>query len=137
MIDPHIRSLLERDGFARHLGIEFIEATPGRARARMNIGPAHRNALGIVHGGAIMTLGDACMAAAALSGGGRGASVSANISYFKATRGPWLEAIATAVEPGETVAHYEVEVNDARERLIARLQCVVYLRRRGGAAPES
>ena len=137
MIDPHIRSLLEKDGFARHLGIEFIEATSERARARMQIGREHRNALGIVHGGAIMTLGDACMAAAALSGGGRGASVSANIAYFKATRGPWLEAIATISEPGKTVAHYEVEVNDARERLIARLQCVVYLRRRQGETPES
>lgn len=39
-------------------GCEIAAVTPGYARCRMAITPAHRNALGIVMGGAIFTLAD-------------------------------------------------------------------------------
>src|SRR5260370_40878091 len=50
---------LHDDGhFAKHIGVEIIEITPDRVRARLAARPGLANRRGILHGGAIMSLAD-------------------------------------------------------------------------------
>ncbi len=48
----------EQDKFAKIAGIKRIEASPGYAKASMEITETHHNSVGIVHGGALFTLAD-------------------------------------------------------------------------------
>lgn len=56
-----------RESFARWAGIQRVRAADGRSEVRLAIGPAHKNELGIVHGGVIMALADEAIGMAALS----------------------------------------------------------------------
>jgi uncharacterized protein (TIGR00369 family) len=53
--------------FARHLGLEVMEFDGGRSLLRFEPKPEHDNSFDVVHGGAVMTLLDVTMAAAARS----------------------------------------------------------------------
>jgi uncharacterized protein (TIGR00369 family) len=44
--------------FAKHIGVEIIEITPDKGRAKLTARPGLANRRGILHGGAIMSLAD-------------------------------------------------------------------------------
>jgi acyl-CoA thioesterase len=95
-----VNAVRDKDEFARLLGIEVVESGPGRAKVRMAVTPAHRNGLGMVHGGAIFTLADCAFAVACNSHGYTSVAINANISYLRAPKGSvlWAEAEELAVE---------------------------------------
>ena len=82
-----IQAFFRKDLFAGFVGIELIEAGEGRARARLTISDHHRNGLGLVHGGAILTLADLAFAAAVHSRGRAAVAIHCSISYLKAAAG--------------------------------------------------
>ena len=95
MID--VAALAGRDTFARALGIEFVEASLGRAVTRVAIEERHLNFNGVGHGGVTFTLADAAFGYACNSQGVVSGSIDAHIIYSMAVRlGDVLTA--TAVE---------------------------------------
>jgi len=48
-----VRNFFKNDTFAEHLGIELLEVSKGRAKAKMEIKDHHLNGINIAHGGAI------------------------------------------------------------------------------------
>ncbi len=123
-----LREFFKKDRFAGSVGIELIEASPGSARAKMEIREDHRNGLGIVHGGAIFTLADLVFAVASNAHGTAAVAVNANISYLKAAGGATrtLFAEATEVSRNFKLASYSVRVTDDQNDLIAIFQGMVY-----------
>ena len=81
-----LQAFVERDSFAKYLGVEVLEYGRGHARAQMEIRPHHLNSAGILHGGAIFSLADAAFAAASNSHGRLAVAISASISFFAATK---------------------------------------------------
>ena len=83
-MDDKIKRFLDGDRFAKHVGIDLLDVSPGRSVARMTIRDHHRNGVGTVHGGAIVTLADLAFAAAAnaaaAGGWGTGRGTCANCS---------------------------------------------------------
>ena len=53
-----VRTGLQDDAYAAHLGIELLALEPGYARARMPVKAFHGNMYGMVHGGAMFSLAD-------------------------------------------------------------------------------
>jgi acyl-CoA thioesterase len=80
-----IREFFKRDKFAELAGIELLDVSPGRAKAKMTIGPQHLNGVDIVHGGAVFTLADLVFAAASNSHGTVAVAINASISFIKAS----------------------------------------------------
>lgn len=109
----------ERDRFATGMGAELVEVEPGRAVARLVLGPQHLNAVGMVMGGAIFTLADFAFAAASNSHGTVAVAVDVHISFVRATSRGTLVAEALEVSRGRTLAHYDVRVSDEQGRLVA------------------
>src|SRR5665647_891907 len=60
----NLKRFFKKDNFAANSGIELLEVSPGYAKARMDIGEKHLNALKTVQGGALFTLADLAFAAA-------------------------------------------------------------------------
>jgi len=119
---------LENDPLARHLGVELLEVKAGYARARMALEPFHRNAFGLVHGGAIFGLADCVFQAASNSHGVFSVAVQASISYFRAPDGNVLFAEATEVSRTNRLAHYSIRITQEGDALIALFQGFVYRR---------
>ena len=120
------RKKLEQDAFARHLSMELLELEPGRARARMRVAPSHKNAFGMVHGGAIFSLADYVFQAASNSHGVLAVAVQAAISFVRAPQSEELLAEAEEVSRTRRFATYTIRVTDREGTLVAQFQGTVY-----------
>lgn len=87
----------------------------------MTIEDHHRNAVGIVMGGAIFTLADFAFAVASNHENPGTVSLSANITFLKASKGSKLIAKAECVRDGRTTCYYRVTVTDNTGALIAEV----------------
>lgn len=109
----------QNDHFARHCGIELLEAKPGWSRAKMEIQPIHLNGAKTVHGGAIFTLADYAFAVAANSQGQLALAVSTSTSFVKAAYSGSLYAEATELSINRKLGTYEVRITNDKNQLIA------------------
>jgi acyl-CoA thioesterase len=104
----------------------LVAITPGAAKVKLKITPAHLNGLGRVQGGAIFSLADLALAAAN-SHGYVAVSINASISYFKtASLGMTLLAEAKVESVNPKLGTYTVRVTDQDGQLIALMQSTVY-----------
>lgn len=126
MTEDSMKEFFENDRFAKHVGIELLEASTGRAKARLEVGSHHLNAVGVIHGAAIFSLADLVFAVASNSHGTVALGVSVAVSYLKAATGGILYAEAQEVSVSPKLATYSMRVFDQDEVLIALLQGTVY-----------
>lgn len=125
---PAGRQYFEKDAFARELGLELMEVSPGTSRVRLPIPSRRSNGLGTTHGAALFALADVAFAVACNSHGQTAIGVHANIAYVAAAADGPIEARATEISRGRKLATYDVRLVDAEERLIATFQGTAYLR---------
>ena len=125
---PFLKTFFEKDIFARHCGIELIDAADGHAETRMNISGYHLNGLGRVHGGALFTLADLAFAAAVHSRRRVAVSINNSISYIKAASGKILTAEADELSSNHRIASYRVNILDETGEIIAVFQGLAYLK---------
>jgi acyl-CoA thioesterase len=114
------------DLFARHCGIELMEAGEGRAVTRMKIEQYHFNGARTVHGGAIFTLADFAFAVASNSHGQLAMGISTNMNFVKAPVSGVLYATASEQSRNAKLATYTVMVTDEDENTVAIFQGMVY-----------
>jgi acyl-CoA thioesterase len=119
------------DPYGRRLGIELLEAAPGRARAALTLDESLRNFHGDPHGGAIFSLADFAFAAACNAGGPPAVALSVTIHFVAApAAGARLTAEARAVRQGRRTGFYAMTVTADDGTVIATCQAVA-LRRSG------
>ncbi|MGE5608637.1 MAG: GNAT family N-acetyltransferase, partial [Bacillota bacterium] len=121
-----LKVVLERDQFAKLLGLKIIETGEGRAKVTMQIGPQHMNGLGAVQGGAIFTLADYAFAAACNSHGFASVGINVSISYLKAAKAGTLTAEAQEAAPHRKLGTSTVRVTDDQGDLVAIFQGLSY-----------
>jgi acyl-CoA thioesterase len=124
-----LKKFVANDHFARHLGIEVLEYSEGKARARMEIRSHHLNSAGTLHGGAIFSLADAVFSVASNSHGTLAVAINVSISYFKAVKSGTLMAEAEEVSLNPKLATYLIRVEDEKGNAIALFQGTVYRKR--------
>lgn len=123
-----LRQALEQSPLARSLGIEFTDFQHGHAAARLPPSPLLTNFLGYSHTGAVFSLAEQVMAAAANSLGQVGLPLSCEIHFLKgADPAAELRADARVVDTQGRIARVIVEVAQANVP-IARLTELVFLR---------
>jgi acyl-CoA thioesterase len=124
-----LQRFVERDAFARHLGVEMLEFGDGYAKATMGIGAHHLNSAGILHGGAVFSLADAVFAAASNSHGTLAVAINVSVSFFVAVTNGTLTAEAREVAINPRLATYVMEVRAEDGALVAQMQGTVYRKR--------
>jgi len=120
------KELLSKDKFATFIGIELLEVSEGRAKAKLEIKDEHLNGVQMAQGGAIFSLVDFALAAAANSHGNIAVSVNMTISFLKAVGKEVLYAEAVEISRSSKLATYTVNVTNQQGELIAALQGTVY-----------
>ncbi len=116
----------------RSLGIAFEVVEPGRAVARLPAGPDLVNFLGFAHTGALFTLAEQAMAAAANSLGYVGLPLNCDVHFLSGAR-PDRDVIASArvVDTQGRIARVAVEVRQGDTEVL-RLTEMVFLRHAKG-----
>ena len=121
-----VKNFFKNDTFAEHVGIELLEVSKGRAKAKMEIKDHHLNGVNIAHGGAIFSLADLAFAVASNSHKTIALAINASISFLKAVSGGTLFAEAKEVSLNPKLATYEIRVTDQSDDVIALFQGTVY-----------
>lgn len=116
-----VREFFANDRFATDNGAVIEKVGENSATVTMTIQDHHRNAVGIVMGGAIFTLADFAFAVASNHENQGTVSLSANITFLKASKGNKLIAKAECVRNGRTTCYYRVSVTDNTGALIAEI----------------
>ena len=80
------QEFFKKDRFADNVGVELIEIKEGYGKARLVITEEHLNAGNRTQGGALFTLADLALAAAANSHGTLAFSLSSNITFLRSRR---------------------------------------------------
>ncbi len=122
------KKFFEKDKFAKYIGINIDEFTPGYARVSLNIDKKHLNGIDIVHGGALFTLADYALAIASNAHGKVAVSINVSITYIKSSSGGRITAIAKEVSAGSKISTYRIEIIDEHSNKLAVAQGTVYIK---------
>ena len=127
---------VNKDLFARHVGIELLDVKPGWAKASMKIEPHHFNGANTVHGGAIFTLADFAFAVASNSHGTLAMGINTAVSFVRAATKGTLYAEASEQSMNPKLASYSVLITDDEDAVVAIFQGMVY-RKKESILPEN
>ena len=127
METEQIKDFFQADRFAANAGIELLEVREGYAKASLVITPEHLNAGGRTQGGALFTLADLTLAAAANSHGTLAFSLSSNIMFLRASgTGDTLIAEAHERYIGRTTGCYQIDITNQDGKLVATFESSVF-----------
>ena len=130
-----VAALARRDTFARDLGIDVVEAAPGRAVTRVRVEARHVNFNGVCHGGLTFTLADAAFGYACNSHGVMSAGIDVHMMYNTAARvGDILTATAVEIARSAKLSNYRIDVVRADGTLIAGMSGTAFITGKPAAA---
>jgi 1,4-dihydroxy-2-naphthoyl-CoA hydrolase len=106
-------------GLVAHLGIKFIETTPDRVVAELEIREAVSTLNGAIHGGTLMALADTVGAVGTLVSGEKTATAESKTNFFAAARSGKVRAEATPLHKGKRTHVWQTRVTDEAGKLLS------------------
>ena len=120
MTPDEARTFFAGDRYATQVtGIYIEDCSTHYARCSLVLRPEHRNAVGQVMGGVLFTLADFTFAVAANNGGVRTVTAVSQITFLAPVRGEKLFAETTLIKDGKRNCHYQIEIIDDQDTLVA------------------
>jgi 1,4-dihydroxy-2-naphthoyl-CoA hydrolase len=120
--------------FAELIGIEWIDADPDLARARIPIRDELRQPFGLMHGGVLSSLVESicsyATAGAVYDQGMAAMGQSINVTFMRPITEGFAEVHARARHRGRTTWVWECEVRDSEDRVCALSQMTIAVRPR-------
>lgn len=121
------QEFFKNDLFAEGAGVVLLEVREGYSKALLEIKKEHLNAGQRTQGGAIFTLADLALAAAANSRGNLAFSLSSHITFLRASGlGDTLYAEARERHVGRSTGCYQVDITNQEGKLIATFESSVF-----------
>lgn len=121
-----IKKVIEVMPFTRHLGMELVDASEGRARVRLPYRAEISTAGDAVHGGAIASLIDTTGAMAAWTTAEIatpryfGSTVGVNVNYLSGAIGEDIFAEGRILKRGKEIIYTDVRVTNGEGKLLAQ-----------------
>lgn len=118
-----LRDRLQGSEFYRWVGVELIDASPGRVAIGFQAGPQHLNLQGLVHGGLLATLADTAMGLAVrtmLQPDRRHVTVQLGVEFLSPGRLGEIVAHGRSVKIGSQLGFAEADVTGPGGRLLAK-----------------
>lgn len=124
-----IAAFLPQSPFVAKLGIVIEHLGDDEVRLRLPWDPTNATTADMVHGGAIATLADLAVMAAAWCGREapaqlRGVTVSLTLDFMAPARSTDVIAVGRAVRRGRSLVNCEAEIVDPEGRLLAKALAV-------------
>jgi len=121
-VDPNV--LAQSMPFAVGLGIEVTAASPAEVRGRLAWAPERCTTGGVLHGGALMALGDTLGAIAAflnLPAGAGTTTIESKTNFFRAVRSGTVEGTTRPLHVGRRVIVVQTDVRGEDGKLVAQV----------------
>lgn len=119
-------------GFDRLYGLELLEYSEDRVRARVAVRDELKQPVGLVHGGVYASIAEAITSLATgfavLSSGRTSMGLANNTSFLRPVTEGHVNAEATALHRGRTTWVWEVRFSDDDERLCALTRMTIAVR---------
>jgi acyl-CoA thioesterase len=131
-MDPKVKEAIhravEREPFARTLGIELVELDDGFSAVEMTYDPGRMdNMFGRAHGGALFALIDEAFETVCQTYGSVTVALNVSVTYVASPEaGTRLRAEAREVSSSKRTAGYDIRVTDGEGRLMATCQALAY-----------
>jgi 1,4-dihydroxy-2-naphthoyl-CoA hydrolase len=109
-------------GLVTHLGIEFVEVTPDRVLARLQIDERLMTVTGTVHGGTLMAFADTIGAAgtvANLAEGQRTTTLESKTNFIAGCKSGTVQAEAKPIHKGKRTHVWETRITDENGKLLS------------------
>ena len=109
-------------GLIAHLGIEFVEVTPDRVVARLDVTGKLMTVGGTIHGGTLMAFADTIGAAgtvANLAEGQRTATLESKTNFIAGCRSGTVQAEARPIHKGKRTHVWETRITDEAGKLLS------------------
>lgn len=109
-------------GLVAHLGIEFLEVTPERVVARLQMSEKLATVGGSIHGGTLMAFADTVGAAgtvASLEEGQRTATIESKTNFIAPCRSGYVRAEAQPIHKGKRTHVWETRIMDEAGKLLS------------------
>jgi acyl-CoA thioesterase len=116
---------LSDEPYARLLGIRVVDVEEGSAACEMEYTSSMDNTHGMVHGGAILSLIDETLGAAANSHGTVAVALNMNVTFIKPAARGMMRAESKELSRGARTATYAITVTDSTG-MIAVCQALVF-----------
>lgn len=134
--DMDWKEFFKKDLFASDAGIAIEQVEPGYAVTSMKIEARHLNAGGVAQGGAIFTLADLAMAAAANAHGILSFSIQSDIRFLEsAMEGDTIRAEARERLLKRNIAHYSATITGDGGKVIAIVDGILYRKQASPTQP--
>jgi len=109
--------------FTTFLGLTIVQCSPERSEAQLTVREELCNGFGILHGGAVMSLGDTLGGMTVIAGlppGGRTTTIESKTNFFAAVPvGDTALAVCTPLHRGRTTAVLETRISRGDGKLAA------------------
>lgn len=106
-------------GLVKHLGIRFLEVTPERVVAELEVREEVATLGGAIHGGSLMALADTVGAVGTLATGAKTATAESKTNFFAAARAGRVRAEATPLHKGKRTHVWQTRVTDETGKLLS------------------
>lgn len=119
-----IQALAGAMPFSSTLGVTLISAAPDEVRARLSWAPERCTGGGILHGGALMGLGDTVGGVCAylnLPAGTVTATIESKTNFFRAVRSGYVEGVARPLHIGRRTIVVQTDIFDERGKRVAQV----------------
>jgi 1,4-dihydroxy-2-naphthoyl-CoA hydrolase len=105
-----------------HLGIEYLDLTPGHIVARMPVDHRTMQPFGRLHGGASMALAETIGSLGSYllvkEEGKLAVGIEINANHVRAARGGWVTGTGKIVHQGKTTHVWEIRIEDDEHQLV-------------------
>src|SRR3989339_1432571 len=122
-----IEKQVEKEPFARKLGLRLIELAPGHAIVEMDPQEDLTNIFGMTHGGAVFSLIDEAFEVSCNAHGTVAVALSMTVTYHRAPdQKSRLRAESVEIHRSARTGTYEIKVTDEHNALIASCTALAY-----------
>ena len=107
-------------GLPKHLGMRFLEVTPDRVVAELEVREEVCTLGGAIHGGTLMALADTVGAVGTLASGCKTATAESKTNFFSAAmKGSKVRAESTALHKGKRTHVWQTRVTREDGKLVS------------------
>ena len=128
-LEAILKKVNDEDVFAKTVGMQVVELSPGCAKALMEVTDDHVNLFRMAHGGVIFSIADHACEAAGNSFGEPAVAIQNNIHFLSPGKpGDRLEATARVVHRTRRIGLIEAVVRNQRQEILAQCHMVIYFK---------
>lgn len=111
-----------KNSLVGHLGIEYLDLTPGHIVARMPVDHRTMQPFGRLHGGASMALAETIGSLGSYllvkEEGKLAVGIEINANHVRAARSGWVTGTGKIVHQGKTTHVWEIRIEDDEHQLV-------------------